>query len=153
MPYLCGVDRSNLPAVLMELSPSAIIVDLDKNIANIGPSTPPLPPLPRSHELTLRTKLQENAGMIFPEARSLTKNDNCSEGGRHLPIHVKLMADAMWESRLCLFDEAFHLAFTPEAAGTNLLSGNDNSALEERDLNDPTAPLRIMTAAEKLNLR
>jgi len=153
MPYLCGVDRSNLPAVLMELSPSAIIVDLDKNIVNIGPSTPPLPPLPRSYELTLRTKLQENAGMIFREARSLTKNDNCSEGGRHLPIHVKLMADAMWESRLCLFDEAFHLAFTPEAARTNLLNGNDNSALEERDLNDPTAPLRIMTAAEKLNLR
>lgn len=151
MPFLCGIDKSNLAAALEDLSRECVVVDLDKNLVTLGPGTAPLPSLPPQMENLLRSHLDDNAGMVFREARSLTKNDDYSDHGIHLPQHVKQMADAMWEGRLCLFDEAFHLFFTPEESRKNLLNGNDTSGM---DLSDRDGEfMRIMTAAEKLNLR
>ena len=92
----------------------------------------------------LHLKLHENAGMIYREARSLRKEDDFSERGQHLLPHIKVMADHMWESKLCLYDEAFHLAFTPKQARNNdFLNGNDGSGLEvnENDTFNPTVPI------------
>ncbi len=97
-----------------------------------GPHTPPLPKLPTNMGQTLMLQLHQNAGMIFREARSLRKDDDFSDRGQHLLPHVKQMADACWESKLCLYDEAFHLAFTPEQSrNSDFLNGRDNSGLEE----------------------
>lgn len=151
MPFLCGIDKSNLAAALEDLSRECVVVDLDMNLVTLGPGTAPLPPLPPQMENMLRSHLQDNAGMVFREARSLTKNDDYSDHGMHLPTHVKLMADAMWEGRLCLFDEAFHLFFTPEESRKNILNGNDTSGM---DLSDRDGEgMRIMSAVEKQSLR
>ena len=155
MPYLCGLYKQNLPDALLDLSRECIVVDLDTNQVTMGPSTVSLPPIPYGYANELKKKVEENAGMIFREARSLTKNDDYSDRGQHLPSHVKMMADAMWESKLVLYDEAFHLAFTPEQAKRNFLNGNDSSGIEcsEKDPFQPGRPVRIMSAADKLNLR
>lgn len=151
MPFLCGINKANLADALCDLSRECVVVDLDKNLVTMGPSTDPLPPFPKALELALRQKLEANAGMVFREARSLTKNDDFSDRGARLPAHVKLMADGMWESQLCLFDEAFHLMFTPEESRKNLLNGNDTSGIYGDESSE--VPIRIMTAAEKQNLR
>ncbi len=69
--------------------------------------------------------------MVFREARSLAKEDDLSDRGEHLPSHVKATSDAVWESKLCLFDEAFHLSFTSERKN-KLLNGNDNLQTQSR---------------------
>lgn len=139
MPFLCGINKANLADALYDLSRECVLVDLDKNTVTLGPDTPELPPLPPYQEAQLHAQLEENVGMIFREARSLTKNDDLSENGTHLPSHVKMMAEAMWESKLCLFDEAFHLVFTPEESRKNHLNGNDASGMEmaEKDIANP----------------
>lgn len=148
MPFFCGLHKANLADALCDLSRECVVVDLDKNLVTLGPDTDELPPLPPALLGVLKDRLDTNAGMIFREARSLTKNDDYSDRGIHLPNHVKLMAEAMWESRLCLFDEAFHLSFTPSSP-PNVLNGNDLSGtfamLEHQN--------KPMTAAEKQNLR
>jgi hypothetical protein len=96
-PYLCGVDKSNLPAALMELSAECIVVDLDKNYVCFGPMTPSLPALPLQHNATFRKKLDDAAGMVFKEVRCLNRNQDVSNLGQNLPSHVKEMADAAWE--------------------------------------------------------
>jgi pentatricopeptide repeat protein len=133
MPFLCGINKANLADALYDLSRDCVLVDLDKNTVTMGPDTPVLPPLPPVQEATLRAQLEENVGMVFREARSLTKNDDFSEHGQNLDNHIKLMAEAMWESKLMLYDEAFHLMFTPEQLRKNLLNGNDNSGIEKTD--------------------
>ena len=147
MPFFCGINKSNLASALCDLSADCVVVDLDMNLVTLGPQTPPLPPLPPQMEGILRARLDENVGMVFREARSLTKNDDYSERGLHLPPHVKSMADAMWEGKLCLFDEAFHLAFTPEESKKDLLNGNDTSGLDSSEQN------KIMSHHERSNLR
>ncbi len=149
MPFLCGINKANLADALYDLSPGCVVVDLDKNLVTLGPDTDPLPPLPPYQESCLRTQLEENAGMIFREARSLTKNDDYSDSGSRLPSHIKQMAEAMWEGRLSLFDEAFHLLFTPEESRKNLLNGNDTSGMEWNDHD----PLRMIAPGDKLALR
>uniref|UniRef100_A0A7S3DVC3 dDENN domain-containing protein n=1 Tax=Entomoneis paludosa TaxID=265537 RepID=A0A7S3DVC3_9STRA len=66
------------------------------------------------------------------------------------------MAEAMWESRLCLFDEAFHLMYTPEETRKNLLNGNDASGIEvtdvHRDLSNPLSMV-INTGKEESSSR
>jgi DENN (AEX-3) domain len=114
MPFLCGINKANLAEALYDLSRECVVVDLDKNLVTLGPDTEPLPPLPPYQDSCLRDQLHSNVGMVFREARSLTKNDDYSDSGSHLPSHIKQMAEAMWEGKLCLFDEAFHLMFTPE---------------------------------------
>lgn len=148
MPFLCGINKANLADALYDLSPECVVVDLDKNLVTLGPETQPLPPIPPHQEASLRDQLEANAGMVFREARSLTKNDDYSDSGSRLPSHVKQVAEAMWEGRLCLFDEAFHLMFTPEESRKNHLNGNDTSGMEwnDRDINDP---LRIASAGDK----
>lgn len=138
MPFLCGIDKANLADALYDLSPECVVVDLDKNLVTLGPSTAPLPPLPPYQAANLHAQLEENVGMIFREVRSLTKNDDYSDSGSHLPSHTKQMAEAMWESRLALFDEAFTLMFTPEESRKNLLNGNDTSGMDysDRELHD-----------------
>jgi len=133
MPFLCGINKANLADALYDLSRDCVLVDLDKNTVTLGPDTMPLPPLPPFQESVLRTQLNTNAGMIFREARSLTKNDDYSDSGTRLPTHIKFMAEAMWESKLCLYDEAFHLTFTPEEARKNHLNGDDSSGLDSSD--------------------
>lgn len=151
MPFLCGINKSNLASALCDLSPDCVVVDLDMNLVTLGPQTPALPPLPSQMEAELRARLDENVGMVFREARSLTKNDDYSERGLHLPPHVKLMADAMWEGKLCLFDEAFHLAFTPEESRKNLLNGNDTSGMDASDRDKES--FHMMSAGDKSKMR
>jgi pentatricopeptide repeat protein len=151
MPFFCGINKTNLASALCDLSPDCVVVDLDMNIVSFGPQTPSLPPLPPQMESLLRARLDDNVGMFFREARSLTKNDNYSERGLHLPTHVKVMADAMWEGKLCLFDEAFHLAFTPEESRKNLLNGNDTSGLDASERDGEL--FRMLTTMDKSNLR
>lgn len=155
MPYLCGMDKRDINHSLCDLSNECIVVDLDTNQVTFGPDTKPLPPIPLQLTKNLHAKMTDNAGMIFREARSLTKNDNFSNRGQHLPIHTKVMADAMWDSKLSLYDEAFQLAFTAEKARDDFLNGNDNSGMEsELDaVFNPSVPIRIMTTLEKKNLR
>lgn len=144
MSFLIGLDKQYLTDAFVHLSSECIVIDLDTNQIQLGPSTPPLPKLPTALQQHLLQKLKDNAGMIFREARSLRKEDDFSERGQHLLSHVKVMADHMWESKLCLFDEAFHLAFTPEQSRNHdFLNGNDNSALEfdEHDLLNPILPI------------
>ena len=146
MPFFCGIDKASLAEALYDLSPECVVVDLDKNLVTLGPETEPLPPLPPQLASCLRSQLEENVGMVFREARSLTRSDDYSDSGSHLPSHVKQMAEAMWEGKLCLFDEAFHLMFTPEESRKNRLNGNDTSGMEwnDRDANDQA---RIMAAS------
>jgi len=125
MPFLCGIDKSLLNEALKHLGNECIIIDLDTNVVSMGPSTPELPSIPPEFETKLRATLKEHAGMVFREARSLNKGHDFSDRGEHLPLHVKVTADAMWESKLCLYDEAFILAYTPEQEGKNYLNGND----------------------------
>ena len=129
MPFLCGINKANLAEALYDLSRECVVVDLDKNLVTLGPDTEPLPPLPPYQDSLLRAQLQNNVGMVFREARSLTKNDDYSDSGSRLPSHIKQVAEAMWEGKLCLFDEAFHLMFTPEESRKNLLNGNDSSGM------------------------
>jgi hypothetical protein len=133
MPFLCGINKANLADALYDLSRECVVVDLDKNLVTLGPDTEPLPPLPPHQDATLRSQLKQNAGMVFREARSLTKNDDYSDSGSRLPSHIKQTAEAMWEGKLCLFDEAFHLMFTPEESRKNLLNGNDTSGMDWSD--------------------
>jgi len=126
MPFLCGIDKYNLPSALNDLSLECIVVDLDKNQVTLGPKTPSLPPLPKDVKNNLLKKLEMNVGMVFREVRCLSKNDDHSHRGINLKPHIKEMADAAWDGQLCLFDEAFHLNFTPEESRKNMLNGNDN---------------------------
>ncbi|VEU36838.1 unnamed protein product [Pseudo-nitzschia multistriata] len=146
MPFFCGIDKASLAEALYDLSPECVVVDLDKNLVTLGPETEALPPLPPQQASSLRSQLDINAGMVFREARSLTRNDDYSDSGSRLPAHVKQMAEGMWEGKLALFDEAFHLMFTPEESRKNLLNGNDTSGMEwnDRDANDQA---RIMAAS------
>lgn len=153
MPFLCGINKANLADALYDLSADCVLVDLDKNLVTLGPETAPLPPLPPFQEGVLRAQLEANVGMVFRAARSLTKNDDYSDSGTHLPTHTKIMAEAMWESKLCLFDEAFHLAFTPEEARKNHLNGNDASGMDISDNRDITHPLGIHQMDKQQNVR
>jgi len=145
MPFLCGINKANLADALYDLSSECVLVDLDKNLVTLGPDTEPLPPIPPGQKNTLKQQLEDNVGMVFREARCLTKNDDYSDSGAHLPNHIKLLAEGMWESKLCLFDEAFHLMFTPDEARKNLLNGNDNSGMDnsDRDLADPMRNMMV----------
>ncbi len=145
MPFFCGIDKASLAEALYDLSPECVVVDLDKNLVTLGPETEALPPLPPQQAASLRSQLEMNAGMVFREARSLTKNDDYSDNGIHLPAHVKSMAEGMWESKLSLLDEAFHLMFTPEESRKNLLNGDDTSGMEWNDHDADQA--RIMAAS------
>jgi len=146
MPFFCGIDKASLAEALYDLSPECVVVDLDKNLVTLGPETEALPPLPPQQALSLKSQLENNVGMVFREARSLTRNDDYSDSGSHLPTHVKQTAEGMWEGNLSLFDEAFHLMFTPEESRKNMLNGNDTSGMEwnDRDANDQA---RIMAAS------
>jgi pentatricopeptide repeat protein len=148
MPFLCGINKNNLADALYDLSRECVLVDLDKNLVTLGPDTVPLPPIPPVQEAALRSQLEDNVGMVFREARSLTRKDDYSDSGTHLPSHVKQMAEAMWESKLSLYDEAFHLVFTPEESRKNVLNGNDASGMDmsDRDVN-------TVSNAEKQNAR
>eukprot|EP00548_Thalassiothrix_antarctica_P003311 CAMPEP_0194133470 /NCGR_PEP_ID=MMETSP0152-20130528/3629_1 /TAXON_ID=1049557 /ORGANISM="Thalassiothrix antarctica, Strain L6-D1" /LENGTH=1277 /DNA_ID=CAMNT_0038828789 /DNA_START=79 /DNA_END=3909 /DNA_ORIENTATION=+ len=151
MPFFCGINKSNLASALCDLSSDCVVVDLDMNLVTLGPATPALPPLPPQLESLLRVRLDDNVGMVFREARSLTRNDDYSERGLHLPPHIKLMADAMWEGKLCLFDEAFHLAFTPEESRKNILNGNDTSGMDASERAGEM--FKMMSHTEKNNLK
>lgn len=144
MPYLCGIDKAHLNTALKHLNEECIVVDLDCNHVSFGPNTPPLPPIPKVFAKKLNAKLKENAGMIFREARSLSRQHDFSDRGQHLPPDVKMRADAMWESKLCLYDEAFHLSFTSEQEGKNLLNGNYSS----QKYNTSAAPQKFSRIAQ-----
>ncbi len=124
MPFLCGTDKAYLNVALNHLNDECIIVDLDSNMLSFGPKTPELPPIPREIHRKLTAKLRENAGMIFREVRCLRKDHDFSDRGEHLPLDVKVVADAMWGSKLTLFDESFHTSFTPDQERKNQLNGN-----------------------------
>jgi pentatricopeptide repeat protein len=112
---------------LGDLSDECLVVDLDKNVVSPGVNMKPIPSLPKFVYQRLLSKVESSAGHVHREVRSLRPRDNNSEGGVHLPPELKDVADAMWESRLCLFDEAFMLMFTPEERRKNWLNGDDGS--------------------------
>jgi pentatricopeptide repeat protein len=130
--FLIGVDRRYFNEALQHLSNDCIVVDLDKNQVNLGTQVDNIPRIPQWFEKELKDVLKQNAGMIYREARSLRKEDDYSDRGQFLKSHVKEMSDAMWESKLSLYDGAFHLAFTPETIkNPDFLNGNDNSGMGE----------------------
>jgi len=92
MPFLCGIDKQYLAHTLEDLSGECIVVDLDKNQVSLGVKTPPLPSLPKHIHKVLYEKLEENAGCVYREVRSLRKSDNTSEMGFYLDPEVKSMA-------------------------------------------------------------
>ena len=115
MPFICGIHKENLPEALLNVSSECIIVDLDKNNINMGPMTPDIPCLPLDYEDALRYMLEKHAGRYFREARSLTKNENLFEKGVPLANDLKRIGQAVWESKLMLYDDASTLVFTPNA--------------------------------------
>ena len=127
MPFLCGIDKNHLCMALGDLSDECLVVDLDKNVVSPGVNMKPIPSLPKFVYQRLLSKVESSAGHVHREVRSLRPRDDNSEGGVHLPPELKDVADAMWESRLCLFDEAFMLMFTPEERRKNWLNGDDGS--------------------------
>ncbi|KAL9179233.1 hypothetical protein ACHAXT_008523 [Thalassiosira profunda] len=147
MPFLCGIDKRHLNDTMEDLADECIVVDLDKNQVSLGVKTPSMPTLPKFIYQRLRAKLEANAGHVYREVRSLRKTDDTSEMGIHLAPEIKAVGDAMWESRLCLFDEAFMLTFTPEERRKGWLNGDDDGSS-----NDPKANL-LMTLTEKENIR
>jgi len=155
MPFFCGIDKASLAEALYDLSPECVVVDLDKNLVTLGPETEALPPIPPQQAASLKLQLEINVGMVFREARSFTRNDDYSDSGSHLPAHVKQMAEGMWEGKLSLFDEAFHLIFTPEESRKNLLNGNDTSGMEwnDRDANDQARILASSSGDKSFALR
>lgn len=130
--FLIGIDRRYFNEALQHLSNDCIVVDLDKNLVNLGTQIDNIPRIPQWFENELKEVLKQNAGMIYREARSLRKEDDYSDRGQFLQLHVKEMSDAMWESKLSIYDGAFHLAFTPEMIkNPDFLNGNDNSGMGE----------------------
>lgn len=123
MPFFCGIDKRHLASAMEDLADECIVVDLDKNMVSLGTTTRPLPRLPRFIYQQLTSKIEADAGHVHREVRSLRKDDDTSEMGIHLPPGLKSMPDAMWESRLCLFDEAFMLMYTPGEIRKNWLNG------------------------------
>jgi hypothetical protein len=148
MPFLCGIDKRHLASTMEDLADECIVVDLDKNMVSLGTNTRPLPRLPRYIYQRLKSKVEAHAGHVHREVRSLRKEDDTSEMGIHLPPDLKSMADAMWESRLCLFDEAFMLMFTPEERRKNWLNGE--AAVSSSHSHDPKSNL-LLTLSEKQN--
>jgi hypothetical protein len=133
MLFLCGINKANLANTLYDLSRECVFVDLDKNLVTLGPDTVPLPPIPPVQKAALRSQLKDNVGMVFREARSLTRKDDYSDSGMHLPSHTKLMAEAMWESKLSLYDEAFN-----SPSGCRLLNGR-SAACNSSEVALPTS--------------
>lgn len=140
--FLIGVDRRYFNEALQHLSNDCIVVDLDKNQVNLGTQNNNIPRIPQWFEKELKEVLNQNAGMIYREARSLRKEDDYSDRGQYLKSYVKEMSDAMWESKLSLYDDAFHLAFTPETIkNPDFLNGNDSSGMGEiQDVSSTTNP-------------
>jgi pentatricopeptide repeat protein len=158
MPFLCGIDKSNLPQALSDLSPECIVVDLDKNVVSMGPQTPALPPLPPQLQASFAAALEDAAGMVFREVRCLSKKDDASNMGQFLLPHMKDMSDAAWEGQLLLMDEAFHLYYTPEECRKNWLNGDapdysyNNANNTSTDGNVPLH-IRVMTKTERSKLK
>ena len=150
MPFLCGIEKRHLADTMEDLAEDCIVVDLDKNQVSLGVKTPPLPTLPRYIYQRLYNKVERNAGGVYREIRSLRSKDNTSEMGIYLDPEVKSMADAMWESRLSLFDEGFMLTFTPEERRKALLNGDVDGGLGSSS--DPKQANLLMTIGEKQNL-
>ena len=117
MPYLCGVGRANFLEAKRSLSSECIVVDLDENTVHLGSNTPPLPQLPEKRKYKLLKAIDANAGHIFREARCLTVEESWK--WRSDPA-IREKGNAAWKERLEQFDEAFHLAFTPDSP--NLLN-------------------------------
>ena len=126
----CGIDKKHLASTMEDLTEDCIVVDLDKNQVSLGTGTAPLPALPRQVRGRLADRLERHVGHVHREVRSLRRTDNTSEMGIHLPPDVKSMADAMWESHLSLFDQAFRLMFTPEERRKNWLNGDDDGSAQ-----------------------
>ena len=124
MPFLCGIDKTYLNIAIQHLNDECIIVDLDSNHISFGPKTPELAPIPREFNRRLSEALRVNAGVIFRETRSLTKDHDYSDRGEYLPTDIKITADEMWQSKLSLYDESFHTSYTPDKEGKNELNGN-----------------------------
>jgi pentatricopeptide repeat protein len=101
----------------------------------MGPMTPDIPCLPLDYEDALRYILEKNAGRYFREARSLTKNENLFEKGVPLANDLKKIGQAVWESRLMLYDDASTLIFTDKAKSDYL---NGSTGLGPDFLVDPT---------------
>lgn len=126
--FIVGVDKRYFNEALQHLSNDCVVVDLDNNQVNLGTQMRKIPRIPNGFEKELKEVLEQNAGMIFREARSLRKEDDHSDRGQFLQLHVKEMSDAMWESKLSLYDGSFHLAFTTDQSkNPDFLNGDDNT--------------------------
>ena len=102
-PFCVAFTRAILADALCDLSRECVVVDLDKNLVTLGPDTAPLPPLATSNEGdNWWVDWKKMSAWCFVKHVRLRKNDDYSGSGEKLQPHIKLMADAMWEGRLCL---------------------------------------------------
>ena len=126
MPYLCGISRENFPYAVADISDETVVVDLDRNVITLGPETPELPPLPHKRRLKLENALKANCGEVFWEARNLDKAQVLqvrSLGDSAGLSSLLRKAGAVWDERIRTRDDAFSMAYLPDA--TNLEFSDD----------------------------
>jgi len=127
MPYLCGVSRENFPHAVRDISDETVVVDLDRNVITMGKHTPDLPVLPHRRKLKLEAALEKHAGDVFWKARGLTtaqvEQARFSTDDTSL-ARMLVMADAVWDEKICTIDDAFNLAHAPDSM--SLLHTDDN---------------------------
>lgn len=131
MPYLCGISRENFPHAVGDISDETVVVDLDRNIITMGSQTPDLPILPQRRKMKLEAALEKHAGQVFWKARGLTKDDveNIRAiGDANAMAEMLGRADAVWDEKLCVMDEAFYLAHSPDSM--SILYDKDDTSLD-----------------------
>ena len=90
MPYVCGIDKTDLEDAMSEISNECVVVDLDLGTLKMGEATPKLPLLPSKRRQKLERELKASAGEIYKDAR---------DG---------------WIETVNRMDDAFYVAATPE---------------------------------------
>ncbi|KAL7555194.1 hypothetical protein ACHAWF_018944 [Thalassiosira exigua] len=118
MPYLCGISREVFSYAVNEISDETIVVDLDRNMITMGRHTPDLPMLPHRRKMKLEASLERHAGDVFWNARGLSAarvEQARLSGDDNLMAKMLGRADAVWDEKICVMDEAFNFAPAPDS--------------------------------------
>eukprot|EP00584_Thalassiosira_punctigera_P013134 CAMPEP_0172562924 /NCGR_PEP_ID=MMETSP1067-20121228/98930_1 /TAXON_ID=265564 ORGANISM="Thalassiosira punctigera, Strain Tpunct2005C2" /NCGR_SAMPLE_ID=MMETSP1067 /ASSEMBLY_ACC=CAM_ASM_000444 /LENGTH=259 /DNA_ID=CAMNT_0013353253 /DNA_START=1 /DNA_END=777 /DNA_ORIENTATION=+ len=127
MPYLCGISREIFPLAVADISDETVVVDLDRNVITMGTHTPELPFLPHRRKLKLEETLERHAGDVFWKARGLTSlevEQARLDGDENRLAKMLGTADAIWDEKICMMDEAFNLAHAPDSMSL-MFSGDE----------------------------
>ena len=131
MPYLCGISREIFPLALADISDETVVVDLDRNVITMGPTTPDLPALPSRRKLKLEATLEKHAGDVFWRARGLTAEEvELAQSDDDQLAKLLGTADAVWDEKICAMDEAFNLAHSPDSM--SLMYSDDVRGLDAK---------------------